>query len=87
MVGREQRRLGDCSRDALDSAESSIGEGKGEIVGFLRKVGDEGMQSEWVGRQCQKRLHQRGRLVGEVVPVVDSEPRGLDNGAQLVWRG
>jgi len=34
----------------LDGPESSVGEGSGEVLGFLRKPGDEGVQPEWIDK-------------------------------------
>jgi hypothetical protein len=73
-IGTYDTLLSDCSCDALDNSEPSVGEGESEVLGFLREVSDEGVQSEWVGRQCQPGLHEFGRLGGEIVPVVDREP-------------
>ena len=73
-----------CSCDALDGLQPSVGEPLGEVVGFRGELGDEGVQSERVGWQVEHHLHGRGCLVGEIVPVLDREPRGLDDRAQLV---
>ena len=72
------------SGNALDGAQASVGQGKGQVLGFLTEVGDEGVQSERAGRLLQQDLHQRARLVGEVVPMIDGESRGLDGRTQLV---
>ena len=69
------------SCDGLDGAKSAVGQGVGEVFGFPFEVGDEGVQAQWVGGLRQYDLHERGRLVGEVVPVLDRESGGFDSGA------
>ena len=63
----------DRSRDALDDAQPAVCQRGGEVCGFRLEVGDEGVQSDRAGRQREQRLHHRGRLVGEVVPLLDLE--------------
>src|SRR5271166_1702867 len=67
LVGRYHSTMLTCappaispSCNALDGAQASVGEGKGEVLGFLTEVGDEGVQPERVGRLPQHALHQRG---------------------------
>src|SRR6516225_11451496 len=74
----------DGKRDRLNCPQTSVGQGVGEVFGFSLEVGDEGVQAQRVGGLGQHGLHERGRLVGEVVPVFDREPGGLDGGAQLI---
>jgi hypothetical protein len=67
--------LVDCARQALDGSQPPVGERGREVRGLLCKVGDEGVQPERTGRQREDRLHQRAGLIGEIVPLVDREPR------------
>src|SRR6202034_1907896 len=73
--------------DALDGPEPPAGKTSGEIACLLDEVLDEGVQPQRARRERHERLHERGRLVGEVVPVADREPRGLDSGTQLAGGG
>jgi hypothetical protein len=75
-----------CSGDALDGSEPSIGQGSSQVLGFLGEVGDEGVQSERIGRQCQQGLHHRSGLVTQIIPALDCEPRRLDGCPQFVER-
>ena len=68
----------------MDGSKASVGQSEGEVFDFSLEVGDEGVQAQRVGRLGQQCLHERGGLVGEVVPVLDGEPGGLDDGAQLI---
>ncbi len=54
------------------------------FFGFAGEVGHEGVQAQWVGGLGQDGLHERARLVGEVVPVFDAESRRLEDAAQVV---
>jgi hypothetical protein len=54
---------------------------------LLGEVGDEGVQSERIGRQCQQGLHHRSGLVTQIIPALDCEPRRLDGCPQFVGRG
>ncbi|MDT5276483.1 MAG: hypothetical protein QOG95_3415, partial [Mycobacterium sp.] len=45
--------MGDCVCDGLDSSESSVREGNGEVLGFLGEIWNEGVQSERIARQRQ----------------------------------
>jgi hypothetical protein len=61
------------SSQALDRTQPSVGQGSAQVLGFLGKARDEGVQSERIGRQCQHHLHGRGRLIGEIVEGLDRE--------------
>ena len=78
--------VSDRSCDALDGAQPAVGQRGGEVLGFRLEVGDEGLQSDRAGRQHEQCLHGRGRLVGEVVPLLDLETRGFDDRAQSIGR-
>jgi hypothetical protein len=70
--------------DALEGSEPPRAETGGEIVGFFGEIVDERVASEGAtggGLEC---LHDCGRLLREVIPLVDREAGGLDDGAQLV---
>src|SRR5215472_6137308 len=41
----------DRSRDALDGAQPAVRQRGGEVCGLRLEVGDEGLQSDWAGRQ------------------------------------
>src|SRR5947209_451030 len=85
-AGPERRWASRCSPSAnrLDGAQAPVGQGLGEVFGFLTEVGDEGVQAQWAVGLGQDGLHERRRLVGEVVPRFDGETRGFDRGTQLV---
>src|SRR5208337_5694514 len=74
----------DRSADALDGAKTSVRQSVGKVFGLSLEVGDEGVQTQWIGGLGQDGLHERGGLVGEVVPVLDRESGGLDKRAQFV---
>ena len=80
-------RRSEGARDALDGPQPAISEGGREVLGFGFEVRDERVQPERVGGQRQVRLHQRGRLLGEIAPDLDREPGGFDDAAQLVGSG
>src|ERR1700757_1571411 len=73
----------DGLHDGLDGPKASVGQGLGEVFDFAPEVGDEGVQAKRIGGLGPQGLHEGGRLVGEVVPVFDGEPGGLDDSAQF----
>src|SRR5580704_3264490 len=81
------RHVSDRSCYALDGAQPAVGQRGGEVLRLRLEVGDKGLQSDRAGRQREQRLHRRGRLVGEVVPLLDLETRGFDGRAQSIGRG
>ena len=62
--------------DALDGPEPPAGKTSGEIACLLDEF-DEGVQPQRARRERHERLHERGRLVGEVVPSLTSNPRSV----------
>src|SRR6516225_1103400 len=74
-------------RNGLDGSKSPGGKTSGEVPRLLGKVLHERVKPQRAWGQRQERIHEQGRLLAEVVPLADAEPRRLDGGTQLVGRG